>query len=34
MTDILEENYEKSKKYYDFHSRVEDEINNIILSKK
>jgi hypothetical protein len=34
MTDILEENYEKSKKYYDFHSRVENEINNIILSKK
>lgn len=31
--DILEENYEKSKQYYDFHKRVESEINNLIKNK-
>ena len=30
MKDVIEENYEKSKEYYDFHKRVEKEINDII----
>ena len=30
MEDVLEENYQKSKQYYDFHKRVESEINNLI----
>ena len=29
----IEENYERSKQYYDFHKRVEGEINNLIKNK-
>lgn len=32
LSDVLEENYQKSKEYYDFHKRVEKEINNIIYN--
>ena len=30
MKEVIEENFEKSKEYYDFHKRVEKEINDII----
>jgi|688.fasta_scaffold287453_2 hypothetical protein len=32
LQNVIEENYEKSKQYYDFHKRVENEINNIIYN--
>lgn len=34
LEDVLEENYQKSKQYYDFHKRVEFEINNLIKKIK
>ena len=34
LEDVLEENYQKSKQYYDFHKRVESEINNLIKKIK
>ena len=30
MKDVIEENYEKSKEYYNFHERVEREVNTLI----
>ena len=30
---IIEENYEKSKEYYNIYDRIENEINNLILEK-
>lgn len=33
ISEVLEENYQKSKQYYDFHKRVEKEINNLIKNK-
>lgn len=33
MGDIIDENYEKSKEYHDFHIRVENEVNNLINGK-
>ena len=34
LEEVINENYEKSKEYFDFHKRVENEINNLIYKQK